>query len=219
MVICLHGFSMNRHQYEDIVPWLREAGYGCLVFDFRGHGESDGDFTTVAASHEVDDARAAISLVRERLGMDVPLAIHGISMGGAVAIQVAAADPKVRAIITDCAFAALPRVLDHAFDEWINLPPVIFRRPVAEFARLFTGMHVDEVRPVDAAHAISPRPYLLIHNTEDRFVDPDDAALIAAAYGPGIEVWRPVGDHVQARIDHPEEYRVRILAFLRRAFA
>ena len=218
MVVCFHGFSMNRHEFEEVVPWLREAGYGCLVFDFRGHGESEGDFTTVAASHEVEDARAAIALVRARFGANLPLAVYGISMGGAVAIQVAASDAGVSAIVTDCAFAALPRVLDHAFEEWMNLPKAIFRRPVSEFARLFTGIHVDEVRPVDTAHAISPRPYLLIHNTEDRFVDPDDADLIAAAYGAGIEIWRPVGDHVQSRTNQPEEYRERILAFLGRAF-
>ena len=219
MVVCFHGFSMNRHEFEDVVPWLREAGYGCLIFDFRGHGESEGDFTTVAAAHEVEDARAAIAFVRNRFGADLPLAVYGISMGGAVAIQVVASDPDVRAIITDCAFAALPRVLDHAFEAWMNLPPVIFRRPVSEFARLFTGIHVDEVRPVATAHAISPRPYLLIHNTEDRFVDPEDAGLIAAAYGPGIEVWRPTGDHVQSRANHPEEYRERVLGFLSRAFS
>ena len=60
---------------------------------------------------------------------------------------------------------------------------------------------------------------LLIHNTEDRFVDPDDADLIAAAYGAGIEIWRPVGDHVQSRANHPEEYRDRLLAFLGRVFS
>jgi pimeloyl-ACP methyl ester carboxylesterase len=218
MVVCLHGFSMNRHEFEEVVPWLREAGYGCLIFDFRGHGESDGDFTTVAASNEIEDARAAIALVRTRFGSELPLAIYGISMGGAVAIQVTASDAGIRAIVTDCAFATLPRVLDHAFEAWMNLPSAIFRRPVSEFARLFTGIHVDEVRPVDIAHAISPRPYLLIHNTEDRFVDPDDADLIARAYGAGVETWRPGGDHVQSRMNHPEEYRDRVLAFLNSTF-
>jgi fermentation-respiration switch protein FrsA (DUF1100 family) len=210
---------MNRHEFEDVVPWLREAGYGCFIFDFRGHGESDGEFTTVAASQEVQDARAAIDFVRVRFGDDLPLAVYGISMGGAVAIQVAATDVGIRAVVTDCAFAALPRVLDHAFEAWMNLPKEVFRRPVSEFARLFTGIHVDEVRPVDVAHAIAPRPYLLIHNTEDRFVDPSDADLIATAYGSGIETWRPGGDHVKSRFNHPEEYRDRVLAFLGRAFA
>lgn len=218
MVVCLHGFSMNRHEFEDIVPWLRDAGYGCLVFDFRGHGESGGDFTTVAAANEVEDARAAISLVRDRFGADVPIAVYGISMGGAVAIQVTATDLALRAIVTDCAFAALPRVLDHAFEAWMNLPKSVFRRPVSMFARLFTGIRVEDVRPVDAAHAIAPRPFLLIHNTGDRFVDPDDANLISAAYGPGIETWRPVGDHVQSRRNHPDEYRERVLSFLGQVF-
>jgi hypothetical protein len=86
------------------------------------------------------------------------------------------------------------------------------------FARLFTGILVDDVRPVDAAHAIAPRPFLLIHNTGDRFVDPDDADLISAAYGQGIETWRPTGDHVQARMNHPDEYRDRVLTFLGQAF-
>jgi fermentation-respiration switch protein FrsA (DUF1100 family) len=100
----------------------------------------------------------------------------------------------------------------------MNLPKSVFRRPVSMFARLFTGIRVEDVRPVDAAHAIAPRPFLLIHNTGDRFVDPDDANLISAAYGPGIETWRPVGDHVQSRRNHPDEYRERVLSFLGQVF-
>ena len=219
IVVCLHGFGMNRHEFEDVVPWLRAAGYGCLLFDFRGHGESGGTFTTVAASGEIEDARAAVRLVRDRFGPDVPLATYGISMGGAIAILVAGTDPGIRAVVTDSAFATLGRVLDHAFSAWMHLPPWLFRGPVSQFARLYTGIRVADVRPVDMAHSIAPRPFLLIHGTDDRFVDPSDANLIAAGCGPGVITWRPPGDHVSARTANPGEYRERVLGFLAGVFA
>jgi hypothetical protein len=50
----------------------------------------------------------------------------------------------------------------------MNLPKAIFRRPVSEFAQLFTGIHVDEVRPWTPRTRSRLRPFLLIHNTEDR---------------------------------------------------
>ncbi|NBX47924.1 MAG: alpha/beta fold hydrolase, partial [Chloroflexi bacterium] len=167
IVVTLHGFGNNRHEFEDFVPWLSNAGYGVLLFDFRAHGESDGSFTTVVGDNEVADGAAAIAFLKHRYGPDVRLALIGISMGGAVALRLGGTDPCIRAVVTDCAFATMSRVLDFAFDVWIKLPPSIFRMPVTLCGEVLTGVNIIQLRPVDDVPKIGRRPFLVIHNTGD----------------------------------------------------
>ena len=45
-----HGRFGSKDPDLKYVPWLREAGYNCLLFDFRGHGRSEGDYTSFGLS-------------------------------------------------------------------------------------------------------------------------------------------------------------------------
>ncbi len=221
IVVTLHGFGNNRHEFEDFVPWLSNAGYGVLLFDFRAHGESDGSFTTVVGDNEVADGAAAIAFLKHRYGPDVRLALIGISMGGAVALRLGGTDPCIRAVVTDCAFATMSRVLDFAFDVWIKLPPSIFRMPVTVCGEVLTGVNIIQLRPVDDVPKIGRRPFLVIHNTGDTAVNPEDVLVIASAAreaGIDVDIWRPPGEHVATRFDDPDNYRERVLNTLARGF-
>ncbi|HEV2121586.1 MAG TPA: alpha/beta hydrolase, partial [Chloroflexota bacterium] len=80
VVMVCHGFGTNRTEGIDVWPWLNEAGYGVLLFDFQAHGESEGRYTTVGL-REVEDVHAAIDYLQKREGEDVILLGFGISMG------------------------------------------------------------------------------------------------------------------------------------------
>ncbi len=65
-LVCCHGIHDNRGQ------WIRQmarlharGGYGALMFDFCGHGESDGDLVTYGA-REAEEIGAVISYLRAR---------------------------------------------------------------------------------------------------------------------------------------------------------
>lgn len=221
IVVTLHGFGQNRHECEDFVPWLSNAGYGVLLFDFRAHGESDGSFTTVAGDNEVADGAAAIAFLKHRFGPDVRLALIGISMGGSVALRLGGTDPCIRVVVTDCAFATMLRVIDFAFDVWIKLPPSIFRMPVTICAEVITGVNVIQLRPIDDVPKIGRRAFLVIHNSGDTSVNPEDVLVIAStarAAGIDVDIWRPPGEHVATRFDDPDGYRDRVLTTLARGF-
>ncbi|MBJ7473367.1 MAG: alpha/beta fold hydrolase, partial [Solirubrobacteraceae bacterium] len=87
-----------------------EAGYGCLVFDHRGFGESDGPMDVFSPGRQQEDWRAALAFARTVEGADPSrIATFGSSMGGGNALQAAAQDGSVAAVISQVPFLDLIR--------------------------------------------------------------------------------------------------------------
>lgn len=216
-VILCHGLGTNRTEMQDIALELRRRGYGVLLFDFRGHGESGGSCTTVGL-REVNDILGAVEFLCMRPEIDLDrIGILGVSMGGAAAIMAAAICPTLRWVVADCPFATLEQALQTAFEAFVHAPGWLFARPVIAFAQLFTGAHVTDVKPVECIGAIAPRPVLLIHGCDDGLVLAANSEQLYQAAGEPKELWLiPECDHVQCRVVAGEEYYRRIDAFFRR---
>src|SRR5688572_7518972 len=73
-VVVLHGCTGHRveegRSFVLLGRALADAGLHCLRFDFRGSGESDGDFESVTLEGEVAEARAALAFVRGLASVD-----------------------------------------------------------------------------------------------------------------------------------------------------
>ncbi|ELY30756.1 lysophospholipase [Halogeometricum borinquense DSM 11551] len=81
---------------------LAEAGYAVFLFDYRNHGDSGGDpRNLVSPSRQRADWEAAIEGVRTRDGLDTSnLVLWGTDLGGGHVLDVAADDPRVRAVVS-----------------------------------------------------------------------------------------------------------------------
>ena len=80
-----------------IVGYARElarAGYPTLRFDFRGSGQSDGEFEDFTLSRGAEDLQAAVDLLVERTGVEHVLLI-GWRLAGTLCMRVAARDARV----------------------------------------------------------------------------------------------------------------------------
>src|SRR5262249_5701182 len=80
-VVLCHGIRGNREKTLSRTAFLVAAGYRCVAFDHRAHGESAGRRTSFGF-HESRDVRAILELTR-RLWPGQRLAVLGISMGAA----------------------------------------------------------------------------------------------------------------------------------------
>src|SRR5207248_1416848 len=93
--------------------------FDVLAFDFRAHGESQGDHTTVGYD-EARDVDAAVSFAAQRDPQNV--ALLGLSMGGAAGLNAAPDLPAVRAVVTDSAFATLDDIAANSITHFTHLP-------------------------------------------------------------------------------------------------
>lgn len=112
-VILCHGMESNKES-EKLVALgraLAQKGVLALRFDFACAGESSGKFEEITYSGEVEDLRAAFSLMLRYPVQRV--AILGSSMGGTVALLFAAEEPRVTNLVTIAAPLHLKKITDN----------------------------------------------------------------------------------------------------------
>lgn len=89
-VLIIPPFAGERaDSYLTCVHWARllaRAGFDATRFDYRGTGESTGDFGALDLSDRREDARACARLLRARIGTQ-PLVLHGIRLGAVFAAE------------------------------------------------------------------------------------------------------------------------------------
>jgi pimeloyl-ACP methyl ester carboxylesterase len=217
-VVLVHGFKTSR---EEMLPWARflhDAGYNVLLFDTRGCGKSGGATVGLGAT-EPRDISLAVELARDQFGT-TKVAVLGISLGAGAAILAAADDPRISAVVADSAWTDQ----DLQLSRLSFLPVGPLRVPLPPYGvaavNALVGADVTKARPLDAIARISPRPILLIHSADDdnATTPVEGARKLFAAAGEPKELWvAPRGGHVGAINAFPDEYRARVIAFLRGA--
>lgn len=215
VVIFLHGYGDSKDQSLPLAPFLHRAGYHVLAFDFRAHGESGGDHTTVGLD-EVRDVHAAIDFARRRAPeASEGLALVGFSMGAAAALNAAPTSPEVDAIVADSAFATLANVASNSISHFSDLPKYPFGPLSVAFASWIVGKDVAENAPLRAVRD-AEAPILVIQGAADVIAFPDeDGRAIAAAAPAGSALWLVEGAaHVESHWRHRTAYEARVLKFL-----
>ncbi len=98
-IILCHGFggSCRGAGHPELGQALTRAGYVVLRFDFRGCGQSEGERANVICLEEARDLRQAIDFLETRPEVDRDrIGVIGASLGGSVAIYVAANDKRLK---------------------------------------------------------------------------------------------------------------------------
>ena len=162
---------------EEATSHVRDAPrlYGpraVLAVNYRGYGRSEGRPGEAAL---VDDATALYDWVRARADVDGErIAVHGASLGGGVAVALAARRP-VKAV-----------VLTAPFDSLVGLAQ--FHYPWAP-AGLLLRHRFDCVALAPALEA----PLLVITAAQDTIIPPAHADRLAAAWGGPVQALRLAG--------------------------
>ncbi|QIN78141.1 alpha/beta fold hydrolase [Rubrobacter marinus] len=209
----VHGWGGDRSDEHvgRTAPVYSEAGYGVLMLDLRGHGESGGGRRTLGY-REVRDVRGALAWLEAEDLDPGEVVLHGWSMGGATVVR-SAPGTGVSAVVEEAGYADLPLLLRDGLPESSGLPRA-FNAGAFLAAKLFLDFDPWAVRPrADAARLREEGvPLYVIHSTADETVPYEHAGLFARS-NPEAELWTLRGyEHVGA-YEHPE-YETRLRAFL-----
>lgn len=117
LVVMAHGFSATREiRLDAYAERFCAAGLGALVFDYRHFGASGGEpRQLLSISRQHADYHAALAYARALEWVDPNrVAVFGSSFSGGHVLAVAARDPRVAAVVSQCPFtdalASLPKL-------------------------------------------------------------------------------------------------------------
>jgi uncharacterized protein len=102
IVVC-HGYLSQRADVLTLVSALQDHQFNVFVFDFLGHGTSPG--ITTLGYRETVELESAIQALSTRDDVNPKrFGVWGVNLGGFVALEVAASDPRVAALVADNAW-------------------------------------------------------------------------------------------------------------------
>ncbi|MEW6401388.1 MAG: alpha/beta hydrolase [Chloroflexota bacterium] len=191
---------------EDIYAMFARYGYGVLAWEFRAHGESGGDFTSLGY-YEVLDMKAALDYALSQPHVE-HVGAWGGSMGAVTSIRAGAAYSQIEAVVADSAFDTLEGVFE------VRVPYPTIRPFIRFFAEMETGLNQDVVRPVDEIGRISPRPVFLIQGLGDYSIPYRSAENLYAAAGEPKYFWEgEKAGHLGMYGSFVGEYKQRVIEF------
>jgi fermentation-respiration switch protein FrsA (DUF1100 family) len=221
-ILLFHGVSDNRTGVLGHAELLLRHGYNVVMMDSRAHGASGGDMATYGWKERYD-AVAITNALYSTEKVD-HLGALGVSMGAAIALQSAAVEPRIQAVVAEDPFADLREVsYDYAGLHFSPLLGKTLLRPATIFAMRELaktgGFPPDDVSP-EKAVAVRPFPILLICGTQDHTIPCRHAGdIFQRALGPR-ELWVVAGaQHASALGRAPVEYDNRVTRFLTKAFS
>jgi len=100
-------------------------GYSLAVFDFRGCGMSDGDYTTMGYE-ESKDVKVVVQHLKTAWKID-DIGIWGRSMGSVAAILYAFTDPSIIFIVLDSPFSNLKKLALEIAQDKTNIPSIFIK--------------------------------------------------------------------------------------------
>jgi pimeloyl-ACP methyl ester carboxylesterase len=207
--VLVHGGGGDRQGTIRHARLMARAGYGVLLYDARGRGESAGHEN--AFGWEWDrDVRGAVSYLTAR-GIH-RVGLLGLSTGAEAVVTEAASDPRVKAVVADGLQGRTASDASHlGFGNRISLEPG-FAIMGAEI-RLARGERQPKPLLTLVREVAHTRPLLVIGTVS--FEREFDRAYTR---GTNAQLWElPKSEHTKGLEDHPSQYRKRVLSLFRLA--
>lgn len=216
-VVVLHGIASCKEAMLPTAKTFARAGFNCILFDMRAHGESGGLYCTFGYNEKWDVSRY-IDSARARFGSALgPVAVMGGSLGAAVALQAMEVDARICCGVVESPFATLREVVYDYMKRISGIPA----RWVSDHALARSGeiarFPVDSVRPEESARNVA-QPVMVVHGLLDQHISPDYGRRIYQNLRSHDKQWVPVPEasHFNIASVGGDAYKRRIVDFLQK---
>ena len=214
-VTLFHGLRNTREQTLTRTAFLAAAGYRCVAFDHRAHGESHGKRSSFGF-HEFRDVIAILDLVADRW-RDQPRAALGMSMGAAALCYAADHVRGLDAIILESLYHDIASAFRNRLSA--EFPPTVKRlsRGVLWVTERRLGLRVSQLAPIEHIGKLAPSPVLLLTGAEDSHALPSEAQQLFERCQPPCEFMLvPRAGHTDVCETGGLAYQTSVLSFLER---
>lgn len=187
----LHGARYNVVGSAFRARRMEELGFSVLAIDYRGFGKSTNELPSESTAYE--DARAAWDWLGQKYP-GRPRYIFGHSLGGAIAIELAAQVDDEAGTVVEGTFTSIPDVVSTFKWGWLPVSLLITQR-------------FEAVKRVPAIGS----PLLVVHGGEDRLIQPElGRRLYEAATGRKSFVLVEGGSHHNTNSVGQAQYRAAL---------
>jgi alpha-beta hydrolase superfamily lysophospholipase len=191
ILLYLHGARWNVTGSAFRMRRMQELGFSVLGVDYRGFGKSSTELPSEAMAYE--DARAAWDWLAAKYP-DRPRYIFGHSLGGPIAIHLAAQVSDESGTIVEGTFTSIADVVSTFKWGWMPVSALITQR-------------FEAIRKVDQIGS----PLLVVHGGRDQLIDPTlGRKLYEAATGPKLFVLVQDGSHHNTNSVGQPQYRAAL---------
>lgn len=179
-VFLVHGINSNKDSMLGTARHFSRHGYRAFAVDLRAHGRSSGEWASFGV-HESDDLCQLLDALSARGLVDAPVCVFGGSLGGAVALEWAGKDPRVRAAVSIASFTSMREIVPIYIRHYLPglghlMMNASIQRMIDEAGRI-AEFNPDEASPLRAVRE-AECPILLFHGTDDRHIPAEHAAAL-----------------------------------------
>jgi len=215
VMILSHGWTSNWAGMLKYFPALENCNCDLVLYDMRGHGESEGEYATGGIWEAKDIIALTDWLVKEKGFQKNQIGWFGASWGAAATLK-AAEDEEVAFVI-----------VDSPFQDWYS---AIFERAIEEYGSKVNwvsssvmnlvgfraGVNYKEASPLKATQK-TEMPILLIHSKTDSETSSTQSVNISKELRHPKSVFHHTewgSDHTQDILLHKEKFRKLVDDFL-----
>lgn len=166
LILC-HDRGASKESLINLAITLRDRGFSVLLFDFRGHGKSQDERSTLGLD-ETRDIVGAVDFLAGVGGMGADwVGLYGVGMGAHAAVLAAARRPAVKVLVLDSLYpdASWP-LLDEVYGNWDFAQRYLGFLPRGAF-RFLCGASTGKTRAADAIGRLVGREVLLLAPAAD----------------------------------------------------
>ena len=192
---------------------LVRHGYGVLVFDRRGEGESEGDANALGWAFD-RDLKGALRFLRARPDVEANrIGGLGLSVGGEALLQTAAETKNLKAVVSEGAGSRSVRE-DTVRFRLAKVPEIV----VSGVMTAGTALFANQLPPPNLkslAGRIGPTPVFFIYAKHGAAGEDNTPDYYDAVRGPK-QIWKIDTSHTHGLNSRPKDYERRVVGFFDR---
>jgi len=209
-IILLHGIRSDKNMMIAQEDFFTKNGFNTLSIDLRGHGLSGGEYCTYGFK-EKKDISAVIDFLQKEKNWKKPIGIFGHSLGGAVALQAMAYDPRISFGIIESTYSNFSKISSDYSEYYTGLTSDLLNEDILERSAEIAGFKPDKVNPSEYCTQIT-QPVFIVHGKEDQKIKPDYAhenfSKLSSSYKELLfvekahhnDIWQVGGDKYHKKI-------------------